>query len=129
MKKILLITLISIWATGSINAQKIKLKKGIVNIDDTECMKYDSSPNNAEFTSNDGKQTIILKFIRTGVGSNGGLYTKIIFLEQKLSLTSKSYIFNKKNLIKKLLTDGVLSDCVIDVSKIQKFVMKYDEGI
>ncbi|MBQ0788780.1 MAG: hypothetical protein KBT69_14875 [Oceanihabitans sp.] len=83
MKKILLITLISIWSIGSINAQKIKLKKGIVYIDDTKCMKYTGNVSNAELISNDGKQTIILKFIRTGVGHNGGLYTKVIFVRAK----------------------------------------------
>ena len=72
---------------------------------------------------------IILKYIRTGVGQNGGLYTKVIFVEQKKSFTSKSYIFNKKLLIKKLLSNKVLKDCEINQNKIEKFLIKYDEGI
>ncbi len=98
-------------------------------VDGTECLNYDISPNNVEFTTNDDSQTIILKFIRTGIGQNGGLYTKVVFVEQDKSFTSKSYIFNKKILVKKLLSNKVLKDCKIDETKIDKFLMKYDEKI
>ena len=94
-----------------------------------ERLDYISSSTNAEIITKDGNQTIILKYIRTGVGHNGGLYTKVVFVEQEKSFTSKSYIFNKKLLVKKLLSDAVIVDCGIDESKIDKFIMKYDEGI
>jgi len=129
MKKILLLTLLFICVSGTVNAQKIKFKKGKVIIDSKECLNYESSSTNAEISTEDDKQTIILKYIRTGVGQNGGLYTKVVFIEQDKSFTSKSYIFNKKLLVKKLISDKVLIDCKIDESKINKFVMKYDEGI
>ena len=128
MKKVLF-TLIFVCAFGTINAQKIKFKNEKVMIDGIECLNYTKDLNNIEFTTNDDSQTIILKYIRTGVGFNGGLYIKVIFVEQEKSFTSKSYIFDKKTLVKKLLSDKVLVDCKIDESKIDKFLLKYDEGI
>tara|TARA_R110000850_G_scaffold180700_3_gene306191 strand:+ start:391 stop:801 length:411 start_codon:yes stop_codon:yes gene_type:complete len=129
MKKLLVFTLIFAGTLGTLNAQNIKFKKGDVLIDGVSCLDYTSSSTNAEIITKDGNQTIILKYIRTGVGHNGGLYTKVVFVEHEKSFTSKSYIFNKKLLVKKLLSDAVIVDCGIDESKIDKFIMKYDEGI
>jgi len=129
MKKIALL-FIMLMSVGMTQAQKIKFKKGKVFIDGKECLLYDSSdPNNVEISDLDGNQTVLLKFIRTGVGQNGGLYTKIIFVEQKKSLTSKSFVFTKKLFVKKLLKSGVLRDCKFDTRKIDKFIMRYDEKV
>lgn len=129
MKTILLIALTSMCFVGAMNAQNIKFKKGKVLVDTVECLDYDGDANNVELITTDGEQTIFLKFIRTGVGHNGGLYTKVIFVEQEKSFTSKSYIFSRKLLVKKLLAAEVLKNCAIDESKIDKFILKYDEGI
>ncbi len=51
------------------------------------------------------------------------------FLEQKISFTSKTYIFTKKDLIKKLIQSKVLVDCNLIEDKIENFVLKYDENI
>ncbi len=129
MKKVTLL-LLMILSIGILQAQKIKFKKGIVSIDGKECLKYDSSdPNNVMISNINENQTVFLKFIRTGIGHNGGLFTKIIFVEQEKSFTSKSYVFSKKLLVKKLIKDKVLSDCEFDESKIDKFIMRYDENI
>jgi hypothetical protein len=129
MKKVILL-LVTVLSISAVNAQKVKLKKGIVSIDKEECLKYDSEDsNNFVLMNMDESQTIFLKYIRTGVGANGGLYTKIIFSEQEKSLTSKSYIFTKKMLINKLLSSGVISECEFDESKIDKFIQRYDEKI
>ncbi len=129
MKTILLIALTCMCFVGAMNAQNIKFKKGKVLVDTVECLNYDGDANNVELITIDGEQTIFLKFIRTGVGHNGGLYTKVIFVEQEKSFTSKSYIFSRKLLVKKLLAAEVLKNCTIDESKIDKFILKYDEGI
>lgn len=129
MTKTVLIILISICAFGTVNAQKIKFKKGKVIIDNVECLNYDSSPNNVEYTTSDGKQSIILKYIRTGIGQNGGLYTKVIFVEQDKSLSCRAYLFNKKSLVKKLLSSKVLLNCQINNKKIDTFLKRYDEKI
>ncbi len=129
MKKLLLAVIVTICTMGTINAQKIKFKKGNVLVDDVECLTYESNSTTVELVTKDGSQTIILKYIRTGVGHNGGLYNKVVFVEQDKSFTSKSYIFNKGNLTKKLITEGVITDCNVDESKIDKFILKYDESI
>jgi len=127
MKK--LIILLVLISFGSVQAQKIKFKKGTVTVDGVECLKYESDASNVVITNLDDSQTIFLKFIRTGVGHNGGLYTKIIFAEQEKSFTSKSYIFTKKLLVKKLIKDNLIKECKFDASKIDKFIMRYDENI
>lgn len=129
MKKLSLSLLILLCASGVSLAQDIKFKKGKVLVDGDECMTYDSSANVLEFSTKKGNQTILLKTISTGVGANGGLYTKVTFVEQDKSFTSRSYMFNKKLLVKKLIQDGVMVNCEVDESKIDKFLMRYDEGI
>lgn len=129
MKKLCLALLVLLCASGVSLAQDIKFKKGKVLVDGEECMTYDSSASVVEFNTKNGDQTILLKFIRTGVGPNGGLYSKVTFVEQDKSFTARSYIFNKKLLVKKLILDEVMIDCQVDESKIDKFLMRYDEGI
>lgn len=129
MNKILLL-IGFLFCMNNVNSQTVKFEKEKVLVDGKECLLNNSSDaNNIELTTNDGKQTIFLKFIRTGIGHNGGLYTKIIFVEQNKSLTSKSYIFTKKLLVNKLISDKVLVDCVINTDSIDKFILKYDEKI
>src|SRR5690606_1802768 len=107
--KTLLITSLLLSTTTLLPAQNISIKKNVVTIDGKECLNAtNSDPNHVEITTLDGQQTILLNFIRTGYGPNKGLYTKVIFVEQNLSLTSQSYIFTKKLLIKKLIQDKVI---------------------
>lgn len=113
---------------NNLYSQTIEFRKDKVLIDEKECLiSHSKDPNNIKLIANKGKQMIFLKFIRTGIGNNGGLYTKIIFVEQKKSLTSRSYIFSKKLLVKNLLEENVLNDCNIDAEKIDRFILKYDE--
>lgn len=129
MKKISLI-LVLLFTIVHSHSQNIKIKDKIVWVDNQECLKIASiDANNVEFTTLDESQTIILKFIRTGMGTNDGLYNKIFFVEQNKSFTTRSYIFTKKLLIEKLIESKVISDCKIDDSKIDKFIMKFDENI
>ncbi len=130
MKKIIFLLLFSVGTSGLIQAQKIKFKNNKVLVDKVECLSYDSSdPNNVVISTLDDSQTIFLKFIRPGIGRNGGLFTKIIFVEQEKSFTSKSFIFSKSLLVKKLINDKVIKDCAFDESKIDKFITRYDENI
>jgi|SRR5690606_19923469 len=116
--------------TNNLYAQSVKFKKDKVWVDGKECLNnHSSNANNIELATLDGSQTIFLKFIRTGIGQNGGLYTKVIFVEQNKSLTSRSFIFTKKLLVNKLIDGEVLVDCNINEAKIDKFIMKYDEKI
>ena len=124
MKKIIVLLIIVLPFT-LLKAQNIKFKKGIVYIDGVECLKYDNSAA-IVFTNMDETQTVILKYIRK---KNKDFYTKVIFVEQRKSLITKTKTFSKKYLIKRFLKDGVLNDCDFDDSKIDFFILKYEEGI
>lgn len=128
MKKALLSLLVLITISFS-QAQTLKFKKGIVYSNTNECLRYSESANTVELKSIDGTQTILLRFIRTGVGQNEGLYTKVIFVEQNKSFTSRSYIFTKKLLVSKMMMDALLVDCIFDYTKLDLFIAKYDERI
>ncbi|MFN8283784.1 MAG: hypothetical protein U0U67_11260 [Chitinophagales bacterium] len=126
MKKISLI--LALLCTTIIGfSQEIDIKKGIVFIDGKECLKVNSDPNNVAFSDLQGNEIIFLKFIHDS--KYASLYVKVTFLDQKISFTSKSYIFTKKLLIKKLLEDGTLTDCKIVSEKAERFVLKYDEAV
>lgn len=124
--KILFILFITIGTF--VSAQNITIKKDIIFLDEKQCLKVTSSdPNNVSISDLDGNEIIFLKFIHNS--RYASLYNKITFLEQGLTFTSQSYIFNKKLLIKKLIEGGVLNNCKLDENKLKIFVMKYDENI
>lgn len=109
-------------------SQEIVIKKDIVSVDGKDCLKVkDSDPNNVSFMDLEGNEIFFLKFIHNS--RYAPVYTKITFLDQKLTLTSRSYIFTKKILIKKLLTDGTLVNCALVPAKVENFVLKYDEKV
>ena len=127
--KNLLNVFVLIILLGAMNGQKIQFKKGIVLIDGTECLTYDSNPTVVEFKTNDGSQTILLKFLTIVIDHTEETYTKVIFVEQEKSLTSKSFIFTKKLLVEKLLSNKVLDDCTVNSGEIENFFLKFDEKI
>lgn len=126
MKKIILTLSLFLISLVSFS-QEIKIKDDIVSIDGKECLKIGGDANNVSISDLEGNEIIFLKFIHNS--KYGSLYNKITFLDKKLSFTSKSYIFTKKLLIKKLLADKTLSECKLDSEKVEKFVMKYDENV
>ncbi|GAB3846139.1 hypothetical protein GCM10028822_05720 [Hymenobacter terrigena] len=108
--------------------QDIVFKKDIVSVDGKECLKVnDRDPNNISFMDLQGNEIFFLKFIHNS--KYGNLYTKITFLNQKRSMTSMSYGFTKKILVKKLLADGTLTNCALVPEKVENFVLKYDENV
>ena len=113
--------------TNSLFSQEIKIKKDVVYVDGKECLKIDGDANNVSFYDLEGNEIIFLKFIHNS--KYGEIYNKITFLKQKKSFTSKSYIFTKNLLIKKLINDKTLIDCQLDDEKVENFVMKYDEDV
>lgn len=127
MRKIVMTVCIALCAISILNAQKIKIKKDIVYLDGQECLKVSGDPNNVSFSDLEGHELFFLKFIRNT--RYASLYTKVTFFDDDLSLTSSSYIFSKKLLIKKLLLDGTLKDCKLVSDKVKRFVQKYDENV
>ena len=118
-------TFLATLAFVSVSAQDVDFKKGIVYVDDKECLKYDSDATSVTFQNNEGNDIVYLKFIRV----NGALYTKVIFPESRQELTSESYIFTKKNLMDKMLKSKVIQNCELNEEAVANFVMKYDEGV
>jgi hypothetical protein len=109
-------------------SQKVSIKKDIIYLDEKECLKITSSdPNNVSIADLDGNEIIFLKFIHNS--RYGSVYNKVTFLEQNLTFTSQSYVFNKKLLISKLVDSKVLNNCKLDSDKLKTFVLKYNENI
>ena len=109
-------------------SQSFNIKKDIVFIDGKECLKISKSDaNNIAILDLEGKEIIFLKFIHDS--KYASLYNKIIFLDQKVSFTSKTYIYTKKLLIKRLLAEKVIENCKLNTEKIEKFILKFDEEV
>ena len=125
MKKIIVVLLLLIANIGF--SQDIKIKKDIVYVDGKECLKIGGDANNVSFYDLEGNEIIFLKYIHNS--KYGSLYNKITFLKQKKSFTSQSYIFTKNLLMKKLIGDKTLINCLLDEDKIENFITKYDENI
>ena len=131
MKKITLL-LLMLFSIGFLQAQKIEFKNGLVYIYGKQCLKYDNSdPNNILISTLDESQTIFLKYIRVEVCDKIVFYSKIIFVEPNKSFEAMAYNFTKRLLIQKLLKNEVLglSDCTFDFSKLDRFILRYEEDI
>ena len=123
----LVLSLIFILFTSITHAQNIKIKKDVVYVDSKEYLTIGGDENNVSFYDLNDNEIIFLKYIHDS--KYGSLYTKITFLDSKLSFTSKSYIFTKKLLIKKLIQDKTLKNCQLIPEKVERFVLKYDENV
>ena len=127
MIRTLLVLLLSLFFASSFS-QDIDFKKGIVLVDGKECIKMSKEDAvSVSFTDMEGNDLIFLRFIHNSKFAK--LYTKVTFIDQKLSFTSQSYIYTKKLLIKKLINNNVIQDCKINVANLEKFIMKYDENV
>lgn len=127
MTRTLLVLLLSLFFASSFS-QDIDFKKGIVLVDGKECIKMSKEDAvSISFTDMEGNDLIFLRFIHNSKFAK--LYTKVTFIDQKLSFTSQSYIYTKKLLIKKLINNNVIQDCKINVANLEKFIMKYDENV
>ena len=127
MTRTLLVLLLSLFFASSFS-QDIDFKKGIVLVDGKECIKMSKEDAvSVSFTDMEGNDLIFLRFIHNSKFAK--LYTKVTFIDQKLSFTSQSYIYTKKLLIKKLINNNVIQDCKINVANLEKFIMKYDENV
>lgn len=122
--KVSLILICLVSFLNTLYAQDVKLKDKTVSVDGKECLKYDGSdPNNVLFTSLEGKDLFALQFGR----EFNKLYCRVIFFESRKSLISRSYIFNKKLIIKRLIESKTLVDCQLDPEKVESFILRYDQ--
>ena len=119
--------LVLLFSLSISNAQKIKIKKGVISVDGKSCLTTDGDAINKSFYDADGEEIVFLKYLTDR--KDGENYMKITFLDQKISLTSKSILFTRKMLIRRLLASKVIVDCKLNTEKIERFILKYDENI
>jgi hypothetical protein len=111
---------------GINHAQNIKIKKGVVYVEGEKCLKTDGDPVNMSFYDAVGEEIVFMKYLDDKYGEN---YMKVTFLDQKLSFTSKSIIFTKKMLIRRLLESKTIENCKLNQDKVERFILKYDENV
>lgn len=107
-------------------AQEIKFKKGLIVIDDKECLKYEDDQIVVTYKNLNDEDIVILKYLKD---NNQELYCKVIFVDTKKELTRSSYIFTRKDLVSKLLKSGVIKECNLVENTIENFILKFDEKI
>lgn len=108
-------------------AQEVKIKKDVVYVDGVESLKVGGDMNNVSFYDLEGNEIIFMRYIHDS--KYGSLYTKTTFLDINKSFTNMTYIFTKKDLIKKLIENKVLVNGKIDPEKAERFITKYDEQV
>ncbi|WP_452232512.1 hypothetical protein [Lacinutrix sp. MEBiC02595] len=124
--KHILTVLILMLSISMMQAQKIKIKKGVIYVDGTECLSTEGYPVKTSFYDLDGEEIIFMKYLETKRGES---YAKVTFLDEKLSLTSKSIIFTRKMLLRRLLASKVIENCKLNPDKIARFILKFDEQV
>lgn len=125
--KYLLTFILCISFLGIVQAQKIKIKKGVIYVDDQKCLTTDGDPVNISFYNLDGEEIVFMKYLDDK--RDGDNYMRVTFLNQKKSFTSKSIIFTKKMLIRRLLNTKTIENCELNEDKVERFILKYDEDI
>jgi len=108
-------------------AQEVKIKKDVVYVDGVESLNVGGDMNNVSFYDLEGNEIIFMRYIHDS--KYGSLYTKTTFLDINKSFTNMTYIFTKKDLIKKLIENKVLVNGKIDPEKAERFITKYDEQV
>ena len=110
-----------------IQAQKIKIKKGVIYVDDEKCLTTDGDPVNISFYDLEGEEIVFMKYLDDK--RDGENYMRVTFLNQEKSFTSKSILFTKKMLIRRLLETKTIENCMLNEDKVDRFILKYDEDI
>ena len=127
MKSAVVSILFVILSFTIVNAQKVKFKDGVGFVDKQACLTYEGQyMNNVLIQTMDGKQTFYIKYLEDKFGKT---FTRITFAEQKKSFDYRSFNWNKKYFVNKLIESGLLNSCDFDESKIDQFILRYDESI
>ena len=126
MNKLILL-LVFLGINLNVFAQEVKIKKDVVYVDGVESLNVGGDMNNVSFYDLEGNEIIFMRYIHDS--KYGSLYTKTTFLDINKSFTNMTYIFTKKDLIKKLIENKVLVNGKIDPEKAERFITKYDEQV
>ncbi len=114
--------------SSAIFSQDVEFKKGVVLVNGTPTLKYEGSDLKGSYSFSDMSGNEII-FWRIDKSLRVDLYSTIVFLKEKKTMTSKYSLPNKKALIQKLVKDHVLENGVIISDKLDDFFMKYDEHV
>ncbi|MEY8847288.1 hypothetical protein AB9K26_00610 [Psychroserpens sp. XS_ASV72] len=134
LKNILLLTLVLI-SMATVSAQKIKLKKGFVFIDNEKVFEFEKRAAASEFSLYTiGKEQEILFILRNNnetIGYGDDDFNQIIFIKDNRKLETASLRgYSFKYFIQKLISEKVLDiEGNIDSNKLDTFFSKYDEQI
>ena len=126
MNKLILL-LVFLGINLNVFAQEVKIKKDVVYVDGVESLNVGGDMNNVSFYDLEGNEIVFMRYIHDS--KYGSLYTKTTFLDINKSFTNMTYIFTKKDLIKKLIENKVLVNGKIDPEKAERFITKYDEQV
>ncbi len=124
--KIFTLAIVFLTLNQMVSAQDVDLKKGIVYVDGAECLKYDGE-NVPGITYSDfnGNELFYIGFAR----DENGTFWKVKFLAQQLKMSYRVNFSTKAAFIKKLVKENVLTNCAIDVAKLDNFILKFDENL
>ena len=135
-KKNILLLILFLSITGIINAQKVKLKKGIVYIDGNETLKYEKSFQDSElllFPLDGEEEIIFIKYDDNGTRGYNLMsddFIKIHFIKQDLKLESGSHAEFWKQIIKWMYQNKIFNvDGTLNDEKVKKFVDRYHEDV
>ncbi len=128
MKKsfsILILSLLCLYCS----AQDVNIKKKTVYVDGEACLNIVThNPNSFSVVDPNDELVCNVKYIHNSPYIPG-MYQKITFANTDLEITTSTYIFTKKSLVKHLITHKVLDNCSVDSDKLPNFVSAYDENI
>ena len=128
----LFLLLITIMCYNLINAQKVKLKKEFVYIDDVQVFKYEKNAGDGWLTLYDldnNEEVIFIRENDNGTDYRDDDYTQYKFLKENIIIEISTYNY-WKNYVKFLYKNKCFDlDGKVNLKKVQNTFNKFDENI
>ena len=102
-------------------SQDVKFKKEIISIDGKPCLKHDRTGNTISFYDLSGEVIISLNYANS--------YARIVFVKQKIKVTSSGTLYTKWDFMKHLVKNGACSDCAFNNERIETFAIQFDDRL
>lgn len=126
MKHTIFLTILVLFISNQINAQKIKFKKGVVLVDDVETLKYDKQQGGFETNIYNLDDKLLVQIL------DKDNYDRYYFnLSEKVIIESTEFDFYTHRQIIQLFFDKKIlnSEGSINIEKLDEFKGMYDEKI
>lgn len=113
------------------HAQKVKKSKKSILVDGQECftIERELAANLIILKNQEGEEVMRIRHKTRATLTGDDQYQVISFVKSGESFSTTSYIYTSKMLVKRLIENGVINQCMMDESKIPEFVTKYDEKV